>query len=257
MDTGIELPLVLLAGVLGSAHCIGMCGPFALAMSAHARGAKGHLLTQIIYSLGRIFTYMVIGAAAGYGGVRLASFAPSVINVPAALALAAGAFLLYQGLGITGVLGRLKHFLWAPGANGNHVPAHPTPAGTGLCLGGTFVASFLREPGGLNAFLAGLFTGMLPCGLVYGFAALAASSFSVVQGAAIMAAFGIGTVPVMVATGIGGSLLGVTARRFIYQIAAWCVVLAGIISMARGVGYLSLPGWESSASCPVCTSPPG
>ncbi len=256
METAIELPLVLLAGVLGSAHCIGMCGPFALAIGGHTRRVKGHLAIQLIYSSGRICTYAAIGATAGYGGVRVASFAPSVVNVPAVLALAAGVFLLYQGLAITGVLARLNPLIRKPRDEANHLPSRPA-SGTGLCLGGTFVASFLREPGGLNAFLAGLFTGMLPCGLVYAFAALAASSLSVLRGAAVMAAFGLGTVPVMVATGIGGSLLGMTSRRYIYQIAAWCVVLAGIISMARGMSYLSIPGWESGASCPVCSSPAG
>ena len=113
-------------------------------------------------------------------------------------------------------------------------------------------ATFLKAPGLHNIFLAGLLTGMLPCGLLYGFVALAASSEGIFAGATMMVAFGLGTAPVMILTGCGGSLLNLAARKYIYQIAAWCVVLTGLISIARGAGFVAAPGIFEAAGCPLC-----
>jgi hypothetical protein len=231
----IELPLILIAGVLGSSHCVGMCGPFALAIGAGSRSISSNLARQLAYSAGRVFTYATFGAVAGFAGLRLVQWMPSFINVPAVLAMLAGALLLYQGLCAAGVLRK-----------------RPVSGAGGPCLSGTFVATFLSSAGWPNAFLAGLFSGMLPCALVYGFVTLAASSGNLFSGMAVMAAFGVGTVPVMVGTGCGGLLLRVAARRRLFQAAAWCVVVTGLVSMARGFGFLHLTGWLDAAGCPLC-----
>jgi sulfite exporter TauE/SafE len=123
----------------------------------------------------------------------------------------------------------------------------------GPCLGGTFFASLLTGRHWLDVFLAGLFTGLLPCGLVYAMLALAGSTGSIPLAMATMVAFGLGTVPIMVATGCGGSLLGVAARRKLYTVAAWCVVITGIVSVGRGVMFLQLP-WFTGGGCPMCGS---
>jgi sulfite exporter TauE/SafE len=102
-----------------------------------------------------------------------------------------------------------------------------------------------------EVFLAGLFTGLLPCGLLYGMLALAASTRDVVQGLVAMVAFGLGTVPAMAAAGLGGSLLGLAARRRLHSVAAWCLVLTGLISIARGVGHVSFSQAPPSG-CPFC-----
>ncbi len=226
-----ELPLVLIAGVLGSSHCLGMCGPFALALGADARGPASNLGRQLVYSIGRIFTYTTCGAVAGYGGHYLHEHVPALVNVAALLAVVAGALLLYQGLLAARVIRR-------------RVPSNPHS----LCSG-EFLRTFLQSPGWRNVFLAGLFTGMLPCGLVYGFLALAASSGDFLWGAAIMAVFGVGTVPVMVLAGCGGAMLSLTARKHLFRLAAWCVVLTGVVSIARGMGFLEVFG---GSGCPMC-----
>ena len=87
----IGLPLVFLGGLLGSAHCVGMCGGFALLIGSGARSARANLARQIVYSLGRIFTYSACGAAVGYAGLRLSDDLPSVVNAQALLAIVAGA----------------------------------------------------------------------------------------------------------------------------------------------------------------------
>jgi hypothetical protein len=229
----IELPLVFVAGVLGSGHCIGMCGPFTLVIGASAQ-PLANLLRQAVYTVGRIMTYAMLGAVVGFGGSRLADSIPGVVNVPAILAIAAGLFLLYQGLVAAGWL-------------------HAVPIAAGVpCFAGGFLATFLTRPGLRNVLLAGLLTGFLPCGLVYAFLALAGSSASLIGGASIMAVFGLGTAPVMILTGCGGSLLGLAFRQRLYRLAACCLILTGVVSLARGVGFLCIPGWFESAGCPLC-----
>lgn len=231
----IELPLILVAGILGSSHCIGMCGPFALTIGAGAGSWKSNLARQGLYTLGRVFTYSVFGAIAGFTGLYLQRTVPALINVAAVLAVVAGLFLLYQGLLAARVIRRK-----VPNATG--VP----------CLAADFFGSFLKSPGHANVFLAGLFTGMLPCGLVYGFVALAASSGDILFGATIMAVFGLGTAPVMILTGCGGSLLSLATRKYLFRAAAWCVVLTGLVSVARGFGFVAIPGWAEAVGCPMC-----
>jgi len=231
----IELPLVLVGGLLGSSHCVGMCGGFALSIGSGANSLGSNLRRQVTYSIGRIFTYACLGAIAGFGGMRLAQFASQGAPIAAILAAVAGVFLVYQGLQSAGV--------WKKGGVlGTHGP----------CLTGKFLATFLTTPGFIGPFLAGVFTGFLPCGLLYGMLALAATSQDLLFGALVMTVFGLGTVPVMVATGASSGLLSIAARRHMLRVAAWCVVITGVVTLARGASYLA--AWTSGGSegCPLC-----
>lgn len=230
----IELPLVFGAGLLGSAHCFGMCGPFALALGTAAPSARANLWRQIVYSSGRIFTYTVLGAAAAFFGGWLSQKLPGWTNVPAVLALVAGAFLIVQGLLATGIIKKRG------------------VQGAITCPGASAFKALLGGRATVDVFVAGLFTGLLPCGLLYGMLALAGSTGNVLLGMATMAVFGLGTVPGMVATGVGGTLLGLTARKRMHVIAAWCLVVTGCVSIARGAGGLTFSE-EPAAGCPFCT----
>lgn len=236
----IELPLIFMSGLLGSAHCLGMCGPFALAIGARATTWQGNLVRQACYTVGRVFTYSFLGACAGYGGASISHNSPAWVRVPAVLSIVAGAFLVYQGLTTAGVLPSLS--AWR--LTGQARAVQP-------CLSASFFASFLKSPSRRGVFLAGLLTGFLPCGLVYAFLTLAASSANLFVGALTMAVFGLGTSPIMMLTGLGGNLLGIAWRRRLLQIAAWCVVLAGLLSISRGLGYLSFSD-TPPAGCPFC-----
>jgi sulfite exporter TauE/SafE len=231
----IELPLVLIAGTLGSSHCLGMCGPFALTIGASSHTWGRNLRRQLVYTSGRVFTYSVFGAVAGFCGWRLVDAVPGLVNVPALLAIIAGVLIVWQGLKSAGVFRSRK----SSGANGP-------------CLAGTFFASFLRSDRRGGMFLAGMFTGMLPCGLVYAFVAMAASSANMWVGLATMVAFGLGTAPLMILAGVGGSLLNLAARRHLFRVAAWCVVLTGAISIGRGAGFIHIPGLYDQPGCPLC-----
>jgi sulfite exporter TauE/SafE len=228
----IELPLIFVAGVLGSSHCLGMCGPFALALGSASPGWTANLRRQTLYSLGRLFTYATLGSLAGFAGQRLQQQVTFLTNVSALLAIVAGAFLVYQGLLAGGLLGR-------------RVTAGQVP-----CLSSGLLIIWLRSPHWQDAFYAGLFTGLIPCGLVYGFLALAASTGHIAPAALVMLAFGLGTVPLMVMAGYSGSVLNVTLRRHMWRVAAGCVTVTGLITIARGLGSLALSAGH--VHCPFC-----
>lgn len=235
----IELPLIFLGGLLGSAHCVGMCGGFALTIGVGARDLGSNLLRQLAYTLGRVLTYSFFGVMAGFGGFWLSRKAGTLVNVQAGLSILAGGLLVFQGLLSLGLLPRRIH------RGGGHW-ASP-------CLAGTFVGPFLTAPGWSNVLLAGVLTGFLPCGLVYGFLGLASSSASVFHGLLTMLAFGAGTAPLMILTGAGGSLLSHSARRHLMRVAAVCVMLTGLISLARGVMFVEFPGDRTPLdTCPFC-----
>ena len=183
---------------------------------------------------GRVFTYSVLGAVVGFGGWRLTQAVPAIVNLPSVLAIVAGLLLVWQGLEAAGVLRFLKK---------STPRTHP-------CLVGTFLAGLLTGKHWLDAFLAGLFTGLLPCGLVYAMLTLACSTGDIALGMATMVAFGLGTIPVMVATGCGGSLISLATRQKLFTVAAWCVVVTGVVSIGRGVVLLDLP-WFSGGGCPM------
>src|SRR4051794_22069701 len=94
----IELPLVFLGGLLGSAHCVGMCGGVALSIGVGARDLGSNVLRQLMYTLGRVITYSFFGVMAGYGGFWLSRKAGTLVNVQAGLSILAGGLLVFQGL---------------------------------------------------------------------------------------------------------------------------------------------------------------
>ena len=233
----IELPLIFVGGLLGSSHCVGMCGGFALLLGIGSRSVRDNILAQSMYSCGRIFTYAVLGACAGSLGARADLQFSTWVNVPAVLSLLAGVFLIAQGLS-------------AAGFRFGITATKPIPGGG--CLGGSIFATFLRSPHWSGKFLAGLLTGFLPCGLLYAFVALAAASGDLASGMGVMIFFGIGTVPLMITTGVGGSFLSLIARQRLLKLAAWCVVVTGVLTVARGVGFLRIPGQTAEPICPMC-----
>ena len=88
----IEWPLLIMAGMLGSSHCVGMCGGFALTLGGSARSPWNNLGRQAAYTAGRLFTYSTLGALAGFVGWRLTKLVPSGVHVAAVLAIVAGLF---------------------------------------------------------------------------------------------------------------------------------------------------------------------
>lgn len=234
----IELPLIFVGGLLGSAHCIGMCGPLALSLGASTPEGTSPLARQVVFSFGRLFTYCCFGAVAGYTGAWLSHQSNGFAVPQAWLAIAAGLALLCMGLATTGYL--------------------PRPAVRALssapCGVATWLKTYLSSPGLTGPLLAGVFTGFIPCGLVYAFLLKSGSAGGLWMGWLTMAAFGLGTFPLMILLGYGGRMLPVANRARLMQVAAWCVVVTGAISVARGAYQLRAIEDPSAAPCPLCVA---
>jgi sulfite exporter TauE/SafE len=231
-----DWPLIFVGGLLGSSHCVGMCGSFALSVGLGSNSLQGNFFRQMVYTLGRICTYAFGGAIAGFGGLWLSLRNSTLVNVQATLCVIAGVLLILQGLSSTGLISRLTRW------KGN---ASPCPARS-------FFGEFLTRPGLTAAFVAGLLTGFLPCGLVYAFLALAASSGNLLKGSLAMILFGLGTAPLMIITGVGATTVSLANRRRVLQVAAWCVVATGLLSVNRGFGWIQIPGSDPHPKCPHC-----
>lgn len=229
--------LIALGGLLGSSHCVGMCGGFAVMLGLHRRSVWDNLRGQSLYSAGRLTSYATLGGLAGSAGRELGARVPAGWNVPAWLCLVAGVFLIWQGLQALG---------WWRREGG-------TVSSAG-CLFGPLMAAWLRAGSWWNAWAAGVFTGFLPCGLVYAFVSLAASTGDLLRGMGTMVVFGLGTIPLMVLTGTGAMMLTVPWRQRLWQVAAWSVVLTGVLTVGRGMAFWDRSAGPASAGCPFCAT---
>jgi sulfite exporter TauE/SafE len=221
--------ILFTSGLLGGfGHCSGMCGPVAVTFSL-CLGERRQLLPHLLYSLGRVTTYSLIGGAAGLAGSFL-GIASSLAPFQKAVATAAGLLVVAAGLHMGGWLPWARPFPLADGGN---------PAGILHRA-----ARFARDSGGEGVFFPlGLILGFLPCGLVYA-ALLAAARVGMeaqshaggfLGGFLAMAAFGAGTVPALLLVGKAAGFLGGRMRKNLYRAASVMVILAGAVFVARAL----------------------
>lgn len=214
----VEPAAAFVLAFIGSAHCIGMCGGFAAAIGATRERFTPLLLRQLTYSAGRVFTYAFMGACAGYVGLYFSRFdTGGLVTAQQVFSILAGVTMIVVGAAVLGLFGRRK----------------PGKVGAIAALFAPMFRQLLGARGGVGYFIAGVANGFLPCGFVYAFLAMAVATQDVVQGLAIMVAFGLGTVPAMLAIGCGATLLSHTARLRVYRVAAVFIVIAGGATLYR------------------------
>lgn len=208
---------IFLASVLGSFHCAGMCGAFlAIATGPRASWQRAAAL-QGAYHLGRLLSYISLGAAVGSLG--------KLLNVTSALA---GIRPLAAGLaGITMVLFGITTLLRSHGVAIQHLHLPKSWMNVVSC-GHRFA---INRPALVRAFAIGLLTTMLPCGWLYAFAVTAAGTGSPARGAIAMAAFWTGTLPALVAVGAGlRGLLGIVGKQ-LPTLTVIAMVMAGVFTL--------------------------
>ena len=213
------LPLAMLVtGFLSGVHCVGMCGGIVCAFSANGGGLR----RQLAFNFGRISSYAAAGAAAGLLG-SAGAYAAGAAPAQTALYVLANVMLLLVGLHLAGA-GRLLRGVEALGAplwrRLQPLAARLLPA---------------KSPG--QAYAAGLVWGWLPCGLVYGALAAAAFAGGPSSGALAMLAFGLGTLPNLLAAGLAAARLrAFTARRAVRLAAGTVVFGFGAVGLAHAAG---------------------
>jgi uncharacterized protein len=222
MSADVTLLSMFLVGLFGSVHCLGMCGGIVGALTLGLRKTPHQPLVRaapflFAYNIGRIATYAFVGALAGFFSSQVFRIAsPDQVRIVAAVF--SGGFMVALGLYLSGVWPGLSVLeRWGGGLWRRIEP-----------LG----RRFLPVDRAWKALLIGLVWGWLPCGMVYAALAWALISGDVARGSSLMVAFGIGTLPAMLAAGAAARYLGQVVRRpMVRSIAGLVVALFGVYTL--------------------------
>lgn len=226
---------VLTASILGSMHCVGMCGPLALWASGAAESNRGHSVwfPASLYHLGRLATYAIAGGLAGWIG-QLVDWGGDTIGIQVMAARVAGFLMVAIGIGK----------LWGIWQARRSNELRPSLMGKFLVKLRPLVFSL---PVSGRAFVTGLLTTLLPCGWLYLFALIASGTGQPLHGAIVMSAFWLGSVPALVSLVAGVRFLTRKSTRWIPSVAALFLILAGFFT-ASGRGFAGFDSLESLRS---------
>lgn len=211
----MELIAALTLGLIGSFHCIGMCGPIAIALPLPQKNWASKILGASLYNIGRALTYGLMGVVFGLvgKGFKLAGLQQWVSIIMGAIMILSVLFpVLFRNKAkldgfVNRLVSRLKNYFGV------------------LFQKRTFY----------SLFLIGLLNGFLPCGLVYMAIAGAVATGDITNGALYMVVFGLGTLPVMLSVSLAGNLISGSFRNKIRKFIPVFIVLIGILFMLRGM----------------------
>lgn len=225
----MQLWTAFLLGFVGSAHCAGMCGPLALALPHWGRGQGSFLVGRLLYNFGRIITYAGMGAIFGLlgQGVAMAGL-QRWVSLTLGVVILAGVVVAPRFANRVPVTRGVN---WLKAALGTMLQRRAMPAMFGI----------------------GLLNGLLPCGLVYVACAAATATGEVLSGMRYMIAFGLGTVPMLLAISLLGTKLQFALRFKVQRLIPASLILVGMLlllrGMALGIPYVSpkLPSQTNGA----------
>lgn len=215
MNESLALPAAFLAGFFGSTHCLGMCG--ALVVLFEQTGERGSWLRRLVYNVGRLGFYVLLGVIAGAGGAILTR-ATGVGTGLMLLRLLAGLLVIAIGLNLL--------FNWSS-------TRFIEEAGAKLWRRVSPLARHVLPVTTLpRAFAAGLLWGALPCGLVYSAVALAATSGTIAGGGLTMLAFWLGTAPALLVAGASAERLARwKSKRLFRQLTGGVMIAVGLLAL--------------------------
>ncbi len=226
MGVEFSLAAAFLAGLLGGVHCVGMCGgivgALGLGLPAGVQKQRAGFLPYLLgYNAGRLVSYTLAGALLGGVGA-LATNLMAVNQAQQALQFVAGLFMVALGLYLGGWWFGLTRLERA----GASVWRRLEPAGRKLLPVRTVP----------QALALGLVWGWLPCGLVYSVLIWAVAAGSAAEGALLLFAFGLGTLPNLLAMGLFAARLAAWSRgAWVRRMAGALVAVFGVIALVRAV----------------------
>lgn len=220
IDSTISLAALFVTGLFTSIHCIAMCGGINLSQSVGANNkTKNKLKNPILYNLGRVISYTVIGGVVG--GIGSVLFLSETVKA-ILLSLAAVGMLL-MGLSMLG---------WLPWWLTPRMPK--------------FLSSRIGKSGaGKGPLVVGLLNGFMPCGPLQAMQLYALATGSILTGALSMFLFSLGTVPLMLGA---GALFSVLKGKFAYVVQRVSAVLVVFFAIVMASSALSLFGVRSAAT---------
>lgn len=212
------LGIGFLMGILGSAHCIGMCGPLVMALPISQTNQNLKWVSIVLYHLGKVLSYSLLGVLVGVFGKQLfflvAQQQISIVMGIMMLSYVAWVFFLQKRFGLNKSVVLFK---------GPILKA---------------LSKTLKSKSIFATLFIGILNGLLPCGMVYLALGSAFTTGSIANGALFMFFFGLGTIPALLIVGIGGQLFG-----FKYIIQKWMpymIATMGTVLILRGMN-LGIP----------------
>ncbi len=224
IDSTVSLAALFVTGLLTSVHCVAMCGGINISQSVGAGGKTGGLKNPLLYNLGRVISYTVVGAiVGGLGSVLFLSQ-----TVKAVILVIAAAGMLLMGLSMLG---------WLPWWLVPRLPA-------------ALSKKVRRAKTGEGPFIVGLLNGLMPCGPLQAMQLYALASGSAISGALAMLLFSLGTVPLMFGAGVLLSSLKARSAHTVARISAVLILFFAVIMAANASNLLG----ASPAKTPAAAS---
>lgn len=211
----MDIWAALAIGFFGSFHCIGMCGPIALALPGKNAFPFQLVVGRLLYNIGRVVTYSVLGIAFG------------IIGKSAAVAGVQQWISVILGIGI--IIGALFQFdsteQWKKKIGLNSLYNHIEKK----------MRTQFNKGGTATLFTIGLLNGLLPCGFVYVGLAGSITTGTVLQGSLFMMFFGLGTIPAMMTMALAPSFISLKWRQRINNWIPYLAVSFGLYLIYRGI----------------------
>jgi sulfite exporter TauE/SafE len=216
----MDLITPLTIGLIGSFHCIGMCGPIVVALPLKKHNLISKITGAILYNSGRILTYSILGILFGLlgRGIHLAGFQQwtSILLGAAMIISVLFPFVFREKITIAGLFSGFAARLILR------------------------LKKLFTDRSYFSLLMIGLLNGLLPCGLVYVAIAGAINSGNVITGALFMMFFGIGTVPLLLIASLASDAIGQKVRSKMQKAVPYFVFMLGVLFILRGMS-LGIP----------------
>lgn len=209
----------LALGALSSFHCVGMCGPIAFALPVHFLPKQQKLVGILLYNIGRVFTYALMGLLFGIAG----------------RSVYLGGFQQWFSI-VLGIMVLMILIQTSVGKNYLHIRSFDKLQQAVQ----DFIAARLQQQSIPGLFVLGMANGLLPCGMVYLAITGALAAGSVEGGVGFMAAYGLGTLPAMFLLSYFGMMVGISTRNMIKKAMPFVVAFMAVMLILRGMN-LGIP----------------
>lgn len=204
-------------GLLGGAHCIGMCGGVVCALSASCKGQRHSLFSfQLLYSMGRITTYTMLGAASGFAGViiaqRMGTSGAMVLRYTSSVLMILAGLYVGGWWRVISSFEKVGQYIWQPLSQ--------------------YTRYLLPVTSFKQAFLLGSLWGLLPCGMVYSALLFSLSTQQWQTSALVMMVFGMGTLPALLL--VGSAMQGYQkflSAAVVKNVSGVILILFGVVSV--------------------------
>lgn len=229
----------LLMGLMGGFHCVGMCGPIALALPTGSSNKWKYFRGRLSYNLGRVATYTLMGLVFGIFGLTL-----NLAGLQQGISILSGLLILLLQFAPGNLSGKISRFLKLPSFVSQIKKSF---------------AFFLHKKGSVALLSIGMLNGILPCGFVYLALAGSLTAGSIAGAGAYMALFGLGTLPVMLSLSLSGKLISFKFKNRIQKAVPYVAACIAVLFILRGLSldipYLSpqlQPSHGSTTEIPLC-----